>query len=151
MFINVLKVQKKYCIVGTKKKAELKEEDSEEKAIKAKKRRDVETEKKEKIKKKTLDTLLKKKDSKTAKLLKSFKSQREDLPKISYVRNQSGSFLSFPAGSECPLETKSKISPPTKVNCCMCSNLKKYSCSKTGNPLCSLQCYGQNLSLRNSD
>ena len=35
-----------------------------DKALKAQKRKDIETEKKEKIKKKTVDTLLKKKDSK---------------------------------------------------------------------------------------
>lgn len=97
-----------------------------------------------------MDTLLKKKDSKTTKLLKSFKFQRDELPKISYVRNQSGSFLNFPPGAEFPMESRTEVSPPAKVYCCMCSNLKKYSCSKTGKPLCSLQCYGKNLSLRNS-
>lgn len=97
-----------------------------------------------------MDTLLKKKDSKTTKLLKSFKSQRDELPKISYVQNQFGSFLNFPPGAEFPMESRAEVSPPAKVYCCMCSNLKKYSCSKTGKPLCSLQCYGKNLSLRNS-
>ena len=46
-----------------KKKCETKE-NLADKALKAQKRKDIETEKKEKIKKKTVDTLLKKKDSK---------------------------------------------------------------------------------------
>ena len=141
-----------YLIVntsGVKKKPEVKE-DLAEKAIKAQKRKEVETEKKEKIKQKTMDTLLKKKDSKAAKQLKSLKSQRDEVPKISYVRNQSGAFISFPENCEYPLQRSTEQKPPDPVYCCMCSNIKKYSCSKTGSPLCSLDCYKKNISLRNS-
>jgi len=35
-----------------------------------------------------------------------------------------------------------------RVNCTVpgCTNLKKYSCSRTGLPLCSLECYKKNIS-----
>ena len=39
-------------------------------------------------------------------------------------------------------------SPPTRELCAAdgCGNEKKYSCSKTGVPLCSLHCYKMNMS-----
>jgi len=130
---------------GVKKKTESKE-DLAEKALKAQKRREVETEKKEKMKQKTMDTLLKKKDSKVAKQLKNLKSQRNDSPKISYIKNKSGVFLSYPDNLDFPLKRQMAGKVPDVVLCCICKNVKKYSCSKTGKPLCSLECYKQNLS-----
>jgi len=130
---------------GIKKKNETKA-DLAEKALKAQKRKEVQTEKKEKIKQKTMDTLLKKKDSKTAKQLKSsVKCQRDDAPKISYLINSSGFYLSYPDKSSFPLEKQAEVTPPSPVLCCLCENVKKYSCSKTGQPLCSLKCYKLNL------
>ena len=67
----------------------------EERAIKAAKRRELETEKREKMKQKTMDTLLKKKDSKATKMLKTVKSSiRDDAPRITYVNNGHGISLS---------------------------------------------------------
>jgi len=135
---------------GLKKKPAESKEDLLEKAIKAQKRREIETEKKEKIKQKTMDTILKKKDSKTAKLLKTFRSQRDAVPKISYVMNGSGALLSYPPNCDYPMKKQVAVDPPATLLCCMCSNAKRYSCSKTGKPLCSLECYKSNLSLRTS-
>lgn len=123
-------------------------EDHAEKAIKAKKRKEIESEKKEKIKKKTLDTLLKKKDSKAAKQLKTSKSVRE-APKIVYKQNSTGAQLSFPAGCSYPLAGQPRRDPPPRVLCSVCrASPRKYSCSLTGIPLCSLECYKKNLASR---
>ena len=71
----------------------------EERAIKAAKRRELETEKREKMKQKTMDTLLKKKESKANKMMKTVKtSSRDDVPRISYVNNGHGISLSYPEG-----------------------------------------------------
>merc|ERR1719341_2111329 len=53
----------------------------EEKNVKALKRKEMETEKRERQKQKTMDTLLKKKDSKATKQIKTSKSSRSDIPK----------------------------------------------------------------------
>ena len=123
-------------------------EDNAEKAKKAKKRKEMESEKKEKMKKKTLDTLLKKKDSKAAKQLKIGKSGRE-VAKVVYRQNRAGALLSFPAGCSYPLERQPPRDPPRPALCTVCSAApKKYSCSVTGRPLCSLECYKKNLASR---
>jgi len=118
-----------------------------EKALKAQKRKEIESEKKEKIKKKTMDFLLKKKDSKAAKQMKSSKLARDSVPKITYVINKSGYSISYPEDSMCELLPKSKKCAPPPVYCTIdgCKNVKKYSCSKTGKPLCSLSCYKLNM------
>merc|ERR1719342_187099 len=122
-----------------------KEITDEEKAIKAQKRKELETEKREKMKQKTMDTLLKKKDSKVTKQIKTSKTLKEDIPKISFIANSSGYSLSFPEGHEYPLSAFGKLDPPTPILCCMCSKTKKYCSSKTGQPVCSLACYKENL------
>ena len=133
-------------VTGSKRKTEQKD-DTAEKALKAQKRREVETVKKEKIKQKTVDTLLKKKDSKVAKQLKTVKSQQLDnVPKISYLRNGAGAFLSYPEHVDYPLKKQVAKSAPPPTLCCMCSNIKKYACSQTKRPLCSFECYKKNLS-----
>jgi len=130
---------------GGKRKSETKE-NLAEKALKAQKRRNQESEKKEKIKKKTMDTLLKKKDAKIANFNKVTKPNNDNVPKISYVQNSSSTSLTFPSCSwEYPLKSQSGLEPPSPVSCCVCSTQKKYNCSKTGQPLCSLECYKINL------
>ena len=127
------------------KEKEMTEEDKVEKMVKAQKRKEMETEKKEKMKQKTMDTLLKKKDSKATKQIKILKSTREDMPKISYVANASGFALSFPSGHSFPLAPSVSHPPPLPTLCTMCHNNKKYNSSKTGHPVCSLACYKENL------
>lgn len=118
-----------------------------EKALKAQKRKEIESEKKEKMKKKTMDFLLKKKDSKAAKQMKSSKLSRDSFPKITYVINANGHSLSYPENSNYDLVPKVKVFAPPPVHCVIdgCKNVKKYSCSKTGKPLCSLNCYKLNM------
>jgi len=124
---------------------EMTEEDKVEKMVKAQKRKEMETEKREKMKQKTMDTLLKKKDSKVTKQIKTQKTIKEDTPKISYIANSSGFSLSFPSGHNFPLPPSAPKSPPPPTLCSMCSNRKKYNSSKTGEPVCSLACYKNNL------
>lgn len=125
---------------------EMTEEDKVEKMVKAQKRKEMETEKREKMKQKTMDTLLKKKDSKVTKQIKTQKNIKEDTPKISYIANSSGFSLSFPSGHDFPLRPSApKSLPPPPTLCSMCSNRKKYNSSKTGEPVCSLACYKSNL------
>jgi len=117
----------------------------EEKNVKALKRKEMETEKRERQKQKTMDTLLKKKDSKATKQIKTSKSNRSDIPKISYVANSSGALLSLPEGFEYPLEASSCRLPPAVIPCTVCPNPKKYNSSATGSPICSLACYKTDL------
>ena len=84
----------------------------EERVSKAQKRREIETEKREKMKQKTMDMLLKKKDSKATKQIKTAKSSmKEDSPIISYINNGAGISLSYPPGTTYPL-TKTVAAPP---------------------------------------
>jgi len=87
----------------------------EEKNVKALKRKEMETEKRERQKQKTMDTLLKKKDSKATKQIKTSKSNRSDIPKISYVANSSGALLSLPEGFEYPLEASRGVGSLDKM------------------------------------
>ena len=128
------------------KKTAEKEMTEEERAIKAQKRRELETEKKEKMKQKTMDMLLKKKDSKATKQIKTAKStMKEDEPKISYISNSHGITLSYPEGENYPLNKMPKMSPPPPISCTMCDNVKKYNSSTTGSPVCSIVCYKADL------
>lgn len=129
----------------SKAEKELTEEDKVEKMVKAAKRKELETEKREKMKQKTMDTLLKKKDSKVTKQIKTQKNIKEDTPKISYIANTSGFSLSFPSGHSFPLLPSVAAPPPPPTLCTMCSNRKKYNSSRTGEPVCSLACYKMNL------
>ncbi|XP_076067776.1 INO80 complex subunit B isoform X2 [Oratosquilla oratoria] len=117
------------------------------KAIKTKKRREQAHEKREEDKKKTVDRLLKKQESKIAKISRHRAGARKDIPTFSYIINQDIRTLSVPVGLSYPIEEQN-IKPPSEVKLCKnsgCSNHKKYSCSKTGVPLCSLKCYNENL------
>jgi len=123
-----------------------KEITDEEKAIKAQKRKELETEKREKMKQKTMDTLLKKKDSKVTKQIKTAKSSiKEETPVISYINNSQGISLSYPLGEKYPLNTWAPVPPPETKSCVMCPKRKKYNSAKTGSPVCSLECYKSDL------
>ncbi|XP_031333513.1 INO80 complex subunit B isoform X2 [Photinus pyralis] len=112
-------------------------------AIKSQKRKQLADEKREKDKKKTMERLLKKQESKT-KITKP-KLSKSTIPKILYIQNIDSSTITFPQDYEFPLQPK-RIVYPSKVYCAMgCGNLKKYSCKFTNVPLCSFSCYKQNL------
>lgn len=115
-------------------------------AIKSLKRKQLADEKREKDKKKTMERLLKKQDSKAARQSKS-RVVKSSTPSIVYKQNIDITIMAFPEGFDFPLESKKVVKLPRPVYCSMgCGNLKKYSCSKTGVPLCSLDCYKSNIS-----
>lgn len=116
-------------------------------ALKSQKRKQLADEKREKDKKKTMDRLLKKQESKNLKTQKG-KPVKKLEPMIVYKNNNNEISLSLPPGVPFPLETKPPIEATKPVLCGRngCENIKRYNCSKTGIPLCSLECYKTNLS-----
>lgn len=115
-------------------------------ALKSQKRKQLADEKREKDKKKTMDRLLKKQESKNIKNMQKSKPNRKQEPMIVYKNNNNEISLSLPIGVPFPLETKQPLEPPKPVQCGIkgCNKIKKYNCSKTGIPLCSLECYRNN-------
>lgn len=111
-------------------------------ALKSQKRKQLADEKREKDKKKTMERLLKKQESKTGKATKC-KVSRSQEPYISYKQNNNFTTLSFPNGIVYPLVKQERTSPPKIIVCHVdgCNNPKKYNCNKTNVPLCSLLCY----------
>ena len=67
------------------------------------------------------------------------------VPSVSYTVTASQRLLSYPAGMEYPIvQAKTKL-PPAAKTCAVCKiQPKKYNCSKTQKPLCSLACYKAN-------
>lgn len=117
-------------------------------ALKSLKRKQLADEKREKDKKKTMERLLKKQESKASKVISKGKPSRRQVPLITYRLTLEGSSISLPVGEEFPLQPAKAKEPPVQVLCSVnqCKNPKKYSCAKTGVPLCSLECYKVNLS-----
>ncbi|KAJ8920459.1 hypothetical protein NQ315_005327 [Exocentrus adspersus] len=114
-------------------------------AIKSLKRKQLADEKREKDKKKTMERLLKKQDSKAAKQAKS-KVTKSLVPSIIYRQNQDITLLSFPEDYDYPMKREVAPDPPKIKYCNMgCGNIKKYTCAQTGVPLCSLNCYKKNI------
>lgn len=114
-------------------------------AIKSQKRKQLADEKREKDKKKTMDRLLKKQESKATKTSKA-RTNRSLVPVVVYKICESGASLIFPPDVPFPLKAdKIKTAPPAKYCSMGCGNLKKYSCSKSGADLCSLECYKKNI------
>ncbi|CAK1581799.1 unnamed protein product [Parnassius mnemosyne] len=118
-------------------------------ALKSQKRKQLADEKREKDKKKTMDRLLKKQESKNLKNAQKGRPNRKQEPMIVYKNNNNEITLSMPPDVPYPLERKLPIETPKPVKCGLdnCKNIKKYQCSKTGIPLCSLECYKKNLLL----
>lgn len=128
-----------------KEKQPLTAEDIERSKEKAQKRKQLADEKREKDKKKTMERLLKKQDSKMVKSTK-MRPVKQQLPVISYRNTADKITLSFPLHIEFP-KAKPPIDPPKAKLCGItgCKYPKRYSCSKTNVPLCSLECYKKNV------
>ncbi|KAJ9599710.1 hypothetical protein L9F63_026441, partial [Diploptera punctata] len=120
-------------------------------ALKSQKRKQLADEKREKDKKKTMERLLKKQESKSGKSNNRSRSTRKHIPRISYRNTVDGISISLPQNIEFPLQAQTALGKSTAVpaQCGVdgCVNMKKYSCSRTGIPLCSLECYRKNLIL----
>jgi INO80 complex subunit B len=129
----------------------LSDEQLNRRQLRAKKRRERALEKAEKDKKETLDRLLKKQDSKAK--LQSNSSCRDGSqmsPAYVYSNKLSLITISVPVGFEFPLSQQVASSPVNRIKLCGlegCNNPRKYSCSRTGISLCSLECYQKNMKM----
>ena len=77
----------------------------------------------------------------------SKRSAGHNVPKWTYKLTSDGATISVPVGSNYPVKAAKELAPPVPTKCFVseCPNMKRYSCSKTGRPLCSLACYNKNM------
>lgn len=117
--------------------------------VKSAKRKMLADEKREKDKRKTMDRLLKKQESKLNRVNKS-RQLKPGVPIITYKSTREGCLLILPpdfnlqlgGGAPHTQDESEKKSPL----CGVCQKeSRRYDCSKTNVPLCSLQCYQENL------
>ncbi|XP_055315910.1 INO80 complex subunit B [Sitodiplosis mosellana] len=113
--------------------------------LKSQKRKQLADEKREKDKRKTMDRLLKKQETKSTKMAKN-KMVKVIVPVISYNQSiEHGASLSYPTNFEFPMQAQVAQLPPSIVLCAICNDTRKrYNCSKTNVPLCSFKCYKSN-------
>ena len=113
---------------GGKKKVISEEIQQEQRAIKSQKRKELELVKREEDKKKTMDRLLLKKDSKAAKLIKATSKRQagHNVPKWTYKINADGPTLSVPVGADYPVNPTKISTPPPTIKCSVseCPNSK---------------------------
>lgn len=72
-------------------------------------------------------------------------------PMVRYSNGAQGSTLSFPPGIPAPTAVSQRPSPsgpPPRCSVPGCPHPRRYACSRTGQALCSLQCYRINLQMR---
>lgn len=114
----------------------------------ARKRRLQAAKKAEENKNQTIERLTKTSKAKI-KSTKERKAKQAQVPMVRYSDNAQGVVISYPAGVISPAPASPRLPLPAPVNCGVigCPNLKRYACSKTGTPLCSLNCYRKNLQL----
>uniref|UniRef100_UPI00358DDF30 INO80 complex subunit B-like isoform X3 n=1 Tax=Myxine glutinosa TaxID=7769 RepID=UPI00358DDF30 len=133
------------------KEKEMTEEMMLKRAERAHKRRLQAAKKAEESKKQTIERLTKTNRAKV-KAARERQARRHQAPMVHYCNTPNLVTLTFPPGFPVPLTESAKnvaVAPPV-VYCGLdgCSNIKVYSCSKTGVPLCSLACYKKNLQLK---
>ncbi|XP_055256009.1 INO80 complex subunit B [Moschus berezovskii] len=72
-------------------------------------------------------------------------------PMVRYSSGAQGSTLSFPPGVPAPTPVSQRPAPsgpPPRCSVPGCPHPRRYACSRTGQALCSLQCYRINLQMR---
>ncbi|XP_077357697.1 INO80 complex subunit B [Festucalex cinctus] len=128
------------------KEKEMTAEMMQKREERARKRRLQAAKKAEENKNQTIERLTKTSKAKM-KSTREKKSKASQCPSIRYSDSARGVTISFPASVPAPSAASPPRPPPPAVRCGVsgCSNPKKYSCSKTGVPLCSLQCYKRNM------
>ncbi|RUS87879.1 hypothetical protein EGW08_004357 [Elysia chlorotica] len=131
------------------KTVELTEEQKQRRQEKARKRRQQANEKMENDKNQTVHKLLKKQESKNKRAFKARGGKRSSIPRICYSSTQNSISIHLPQDVLFPLAAQVARPYPEAQLCKVdgCSNKKTSVCSKTGVPVCSLQCYKKNLAL----
>uniref|UniRef100_A0A672LT85 INO80 complex subunit B-like conserved region domain-containing protein n=1 Tax=Sinocyclocheilus grahami TaxID=75366 RepID=A0A672LT85_SINGR len=134
-------------LMGYKEKELTARDDAEARGARSQRRLQA-AKKAEENKNQTIERLTKTSKAKI-KSMKERRSKQAQPPMVRYSSNVQGSAVSYPTGIPVPTPAAPRAPPPAPLSCGMsgCSNLKKYSCSKTGTPLCSLVCYRKNLTL----
>ena len=114
----------------------------------ARKRRLQAAKKAEDNKNQTIERLTKTSKAKI-KSMRERKSKQAQCPMVRYSDSAQGMAISFPTGVSTPAPQPPRPPPPAPAGCGVtgCTNLKRYSCSKTGTPLCGLECYKKNMIL----
>ncbi|XP_054608932.1 INO80 complex subunit B [Dunckerocampus dactyliophorus] len=128
------------------KEKELTAEMMQKREERARKRRLQAAKKAEENKNQTIERLTKTSKAKI-KSMRDKKSKQSQCPIVRYSNSAQGVTISFPLGVP-TLDAATPLPPsPAPVICGVsgCCELKKYSCSTTGVPLCSLQCYKKNM------
>lgn len=130
------------------KEKEMTAEMMQKREERARKRRLQAAKKAEENKNQTIERLTKTSKAKI-KSMKEKKAKLNQCPMVRYSDSVRGMAISFPTGVHAPDPAPPRPPPPAPVSCGVsgCTNLKKYACSKTGVPLCSLECYKRNLLL----
>lgn len=134
--------------MGYKAKA-LTEEMLVKREERARKRRLQAAKKAEENKNQTIERLTKTSKAKV-KTLRERKAKGAAVPMVCYRSAARGITVSFPPGAALPISPSppAVVLPPTPCGVLGCTNLRRYSCSRTGVPLCSLDCYRKNLLLQ---
>ena len=131
------------------KEKEMTAEMMQKREERARKRRAQAAKKAEDSKNQTIERLTKTSKAKI-KSTRERKSKQAQCPMVRYSNSAQGVSVSFPAGVPAPTPAPPRPPPPAPPASCGvvgCVNPKRYSCSRTGVPLCSLECYKKNLVL----
>ncbi|KAG8430674.1 hypothetical protein GDO86_020180 [Hymenochirus boettgeri] len=114
---------------------------------KARKRRLQAAKKAEESKKQTIERLTKTSKSRGTKPPRDRRGRLPLCPVIRYQNTARLITISYPSGVSCIVPSEPRPALPATTLCAVsgCSNPKKYSCSQTHVPLCSLECYRKNL------
>ncbi|CAN0099198.1 unnamed protein product [Bubo scandiacus] len=132
------------------KAKELTEEMLVKREERARKRRLQAAKKAEENKNQTIERLTKTNKAKV-KTLRERKAKQAPCPVVHYCNATDRITVSFPVGMALPLLPRPgppPCPPPVLCGVAGCSNHKRYCCSRTGLPLCSLACYRRNLQLQ---
>ncbi|NWZ41388.1 IN80B protein, partial [Brachypodius atriceps] len=136
--------------MGAKAK-EVTEEMREKREERARRRRLQAARKAEESKNQTIERLTRTHKAKV-RALRERRARPAPCPVVRYRSTADGVTVSFPAGLPLPLPPAGAPPVPPALPCAVpgCPNPKRYSCARTGRPLCSLGCYRRNLQLLQS-
>ncbi|XP_062349244.1 INO80 complex subunit B-like isoform X1 [Cinclus cinclus] len=134
--------------MGAKAK-EVTEEMREKREERARRRRLQAARKAEESKNQTIERLTRTHKAKV-RALRERRARPAPCPVVHYRSAADGITVSFPVGLPLPLPPATAPPVPPTQPCAVpgCHNPKRYSCARTGRPLCSLSCYQRNLQLR---
>uniref|UniRef100_A0A674GSH7 INO80 complex subunit B-like conserved region domain-containing protein n=1 Tax=Taeniopygia guttata TaxID=59729 RepID=A0A674GSH7_TAEGU len=136
--------------MGAKAK-EVTEEMREKREERARRRRLQAARKAEESKNQTIERLTRTHKAKV-RALRERRARPAACPVVHYRSTADGVTVSFPPGCRCRCPPPPPPAAPPARPCAVpgCPNARRYSCARTGRPLCSLGCYRRNLQLLQS-